>query len=123
MTGFIGIMPVMRVTDLDASIAWYQRSVSAELCWRAANDGGGENCLLRAGAVTLMLSTGEHLGSKPSFSGTLYFNTVNVRDLYERIHGQVQIVWPLEAMSYGTIEFGIRDPDGYVLAFAERTND
>jgi hypothetical protein len=28
-------------------------------------------------------------------------------------------VWPLEQQEYGTREFGIRDPDGYVLAFAE----
>ena len=28
-------------------------------------------------------------------------------------------VWPLEAMDYGQTEFGIRDCDGYTLAFAE----
>jgi hypothetical protein len=28
-------------------------------------------------------------------------------------------VWPLAAMDYGQKEFGIRDGDGYTLAFAE----
>jgi hypothetical protein len=42
-----------------------------------------------------------------------------VEALFERIQSQVSIVWPLEVMDYGQKEFGIRDCDGYVLAFAE----
>ena len=67
-----------------------------------------------------MLSTGSHLGDKPVFSGTLYFNIDGVEELFERIKDQVEIVWPLELMEYGTREFGIRDCDGYTLAFAEK---
>jgi hypothetical protein len=34
-----------------------------------------------------------------------------------------EIVWPLERMEYGQLEFGIRDPDGYLLAFAEEVDE
>src|SRR4029077_8710237 len=105
--------------DLDRAIEWYTRKLGFTLAWRAANDGEGENCMLTAGNTSLMLSTGSHLGVKPQFSGTLYFETAGVREVYERIKDQAEIVWPLEAMEYGTLEFGIRDPDGYTLAFAE----
>jgi uncharacterized glyoxalase superfamily protein PhnB len=67
-----------------------------------------------------MLSTGTHLGGKPAFTGTLYINTPGVAAFYERLKDKVELVWPLENMAYGATEFGIRDPDGYVLAFAER---
>ena len=85
------------------------------------NDGGGENCLLSHGKVAVMLSTGRHLGAKPAFTGTLYFETKNVRALYKKVRqSRLNFVWPLSKMEYGTLEFGVRDPDGYVLAFAEQ---
>ena len=43
-----------------------------------------------------------------------------VQGFYDRIKEQVEIVWPLESMEYGTLEFGVRDNDGYTLAFAEQ---
>jgi len=42
-----------------------------------------------------------------------------IQGFYDRIKDHVEIVWPLESMEYGTLEFGIRDGDGYTLAFAE----
>lgn len=75
--------------------------------------------MLRAGAARIMFTTGDHLGDKPQFSGSLYFDMAGVREFYERVKSQVEIVWPLEKMDYGQTEFGIRDRDGYVLAFAE----
>lgn len=116
-------MPVLRVTDLSRAIDWYTGILGFELCWRSPNDGGGENCRLKAGQSSLLLSTGSHLKNEPGLSGTLYFETSGVRELYERIRDKVDIVWPLEQMDYGSVEFGIRDPDGYSLAFSESTEN
>ena len=115
-----GIMPVLRVTDMQKAIDWYTDQLGFELCWRKQGDRGGENSMLRAGAATMMLSTGQHLGAKPALTGTLYFNVEDVAQLYESVKNSVDLVWPLETMDYGTVEFGIRDCDGYVLAFAEQ---
>ena len=117
---FKKIMPVLRVTDLQRAIDLYSKVLGFEPLWRSPNDGGGENCLLQAGETAVMLSTGDHLGSKPAFTGTLYFEMDNVREFYERIRDQIEIIWPLEPMPYGTLEFGVRDHDGYTLAFAEQ---
>ena len=118
---FKKIMPVLRVADLSKALDWYTRQLGFELCWRFVNDGGdGENCMLQAGEISLMLSTGSHLGGKPAFSGTLYFEMDGVREPFTRIKDQVEIVWPLATMEYRAIEFGIHDPDGYTLAFAEQ---
>jgi catechol 2,3-dioxygenase-like lactoylglutathione lyase family enzyme len=115
------IVPVLRVSDLQKSVAFYTGVLGFTVVWRAANDGGGENCMLQAGSAALLLSTGTHLGDKPQFTGTLYFHMAGVRELFERIKDKVEIVWPLETMDYGQTEFGIRDRDGYTLAFAEET--
>jgi len=113
------IMPVLRVKDIDAAIEFYTGVLGFRLAWRKPADGGGENCLLAWGTAELMLSTGLHLGGPPSLTGTLYFNGSDVGSLYERIKGHVMVIWPLADMEYGTREFGIRDVDGYTLAFAE----
>jgi uncharacterized glyoxalase superfamily protein PhnB len=116
---FNKIMPVLRVTDLQRAIDWYAGVFDFQLLWRSPADGGGENAMLRSGAVELMLSTGSHLGSDPKFTGTLYFETEGVQALYDRVWDRVDGVWPLEVTDYGTREFGVRDPDGYALAFSE----
>ncbi len=120
MSSFKRVMPVLRVEDLSRAIDWYTQVLGFELVWRSPNDGEGENCMLRAGDTDLMLSTGSHLGTQPAFTGTLYFELDGgVRELFARVKDAAPVVWPLEEMDYGTIEFGIRDRDGYTLAFAE----
>src|SRR5262245_9660536 len=123
MPEFESVMPVLKVADLDRSLDFYQNVLGFSVAWRAANDGGGENAMLIAGATNVLLSTGSHLGDKPQFTGTLYFNMACVRAFLESIKEMVEIVWPLETMECGQQEFGIRDLDGYMLAFAEAVED
>lgn len=120
MPKFKRVVPVLRVADLSRSIDFYTKTLGFGLCWRSPNDGDGENCLVQCGDVDVLLSTGSHLGvGRPTFTGTIYFDVEGVTELYDQIGPKVSVVWPLEKMDYGVIEFGIEDPDGYTLAFAE----
>jgi catechol 2,3-dioxygenase-like lactoylglutathione lyase family enzyme len=40
--------------------------------------------------------------------------------LFERVDGRARVVMPLKNQFYGMREFGIEDPDGYVVFFAQR---
>jgi catechol 2,3-dioxygenase-like lactoylglutathione lyase family enzyme len=119
MTQFLAIMPVLKVADLERSVNWYVGALGFAASGRDSDESGAEHCFVGAGDAALLLSTGSHLGGAPSFTGTLYFRVVGVESLFARVREQVDVVWPLERQDYGTLEFGIRDPDGYVLAFAE----
>jgi uncharacterized glyoxalase superfamily protein PhnB len=119
MSNFKKIVPVLKVKDMQRAVDFYTGILGFTVCWRATNDGGGENGLLQAGATELLLSTGSHLGDTPQFTGTLYFKMDAVQEFFDRIKHKVEIVWPLETMDYGQTEFGIHDCDGYTLAFAE----
>ena len=123
MAAFKRSVPVLKVSDMQKSVQFYTGVLGFSVAWRAANDGGGENCMLRAGAADLLLSTGSHIGDRPQFTGTLYFHMAGVQGFFERVKNQAEVVWPLEAMDYGQREFGIRDGDGYTLAFAEPQED
>ena len=43
----------------------------------------------------------------------------DVRALAEQLAGDVVFAWGPEVMDYGMFEFGVRDPDGYLLSFTE----
>jgi uncharacterized glyoxalase superfamily protein PhnB len=119
MVDFKTIVPVLKVADLERAVDFYKSVLGFSVCWQAANEGGGENCMLEAGSTNVLLSTGSHLGDQPQFTGTLYFNMAGVKDFFEKVRPNAEVVWPLETMDYGQIEVGVRDPDGYILAFAE----
>ena len=119
MTDLRSVVPVLRVADMDRSAGYYTEVLGFSVRWRELADGGGENCMLEAGSVHVLLSTGEHLEAPPRFTGTLYFDIAGVRAFWDQVRDLAEIVWPLEEMEYGSLEFGIRDPDGYTLAFSE----
>src|SRR5690349_11531960 len=98
MVEFRHITPVLRVTDLQRSVDFYVGLLGFEIAWRAANDGCGENAMLTGGSTSVLLSTGSHLGERPQFSGTLYFEVAGLDELHERIGSHVEFVWPLEQM-------------------------
>lgn len=60
--------------------------------------------------------------SPPACSGTFYFTVADVDQLFSRLDAGISITWPLQDMSYGSREFGIRDCNGYVLAFQQAKN-
>jgi uncharacterized glyoxalase superfamily protein PhnB len=119
MARFKQLIPALKVTDLQRTIDYYTQNFGATLVWCAPNDGGGENAWLDLGGVSLLFSTGDHLGPRPQLSGTLYIDMEGVETFFDGIKERVEIVWPLERMPYGTREFGVRDCNGYVLAFSE----
>src|SRR5262249_29140355 len=112
MTDFKRVVPVLKASDMQKSVDFYTGVLGFSVAWRAANDGGGEKCMLQAGATALLLSTGPHLGDRPQFTGTLYFHMAGVQEFFERVKDRAEVVWPLEAMDYGQRAFRIRDCGG-----------
>ena len=94
MTDFKRIVPVLKVSDMQKSVSFYTGVLGFTVAWRAADDGGGENCMVRAGAAELLLSTGSHLGDKPQFTGTLYFQMSGVQGFFEKVKNRAEVVWP-----------------------------
>lgn len=56
----------------------------------------------------------------PHCTGTIYIFLENVEEYYDAVKDKAIVRWPLEDMSYGTREFGVKDCNGYTLAFAKR---
>ncbi len=56
---------------------------------------------------------------QPVCSGTFYIYPESVGRLAEELRGKVDFAWGPEVMDYGMREFGVKDPNGYYIAFTE----
>src|ERR1700682_2373793 len=79
----------------------YAEVLGFGVCWRAANDGGGGNCMLEAGRRRCCYRPGRIWGSKPAFTGTLYFEMKGEEEFYGRVKDGVEMAWPAGSMESG----------------------
>jgi hypothetical protein len=74
----------------------------------------------RDGVAIILFSEPRKLDFRtPEFSGGLYIFPESLDRLDEELRGKVQFAWGPEETEYGIREFAVRDPDGYLLVFAE----
>lgn len=58
--------------------------------------------------------------SPAGLSGTIYFTVPDADEYFESVQGKATVAWPIEDMPHGSREFGIKDCNGYYLAFQQR---
>lgn len=119
--------PVFLVDDIAATMAWYRRNLGFEA--DAVPKSPPHNfCILRKNDVVIFL---QQLAGyqKPDLYHereggvwSAYLRTEGIHALYGALRDlpNVTVVQPLRRQPYGETEFEIRDPNGYVLVFAER---
>src|SRR4026209_1055129 len=57
--------------------------------------------------------------ARPGGVWDAYFRTEGVKELYESVREEAEIIQPLRRQPYGAWEFEVKDPNGYVLVFGE----
>lgn len=57
--------------------------------------------------------------STPGMSGVIYIYVADVDALARALVEKIDFLWGPEDMDYGLREFGLQDPNGYLLAFAQ----
>jgi len=108
------IIPALLTRDMQATLQFY-----AALGFEVAGD---ENWAeVSRDGVALQFHSTPPLGTpeQPVMSGTLYFYIGDVDALAAEFGRKASFEWGPEVMPYGLKEFGLRDPNGYYLAFAE----
>lgn len=71
--------------------------------------------------VALMIATpSEHATyDKIGFSGSLYFTTDAVDDLWQKLKDKARVCYDIEDFYYGMREFAVYDNNGYLLQFGQ----
>jgi uncharacterized glyoxalase superfamily protein PhnB len=93
---------------------WYE----VALGFRCVSSGGNEWCRLVRDDVAIMFMQNDHLGP-PQVTGTQYIYVDDVMAVFDSVKAHCTIEWGPEQMSYGMLEFAIKDPNGYLLSFGE----
>lgn len=76
-------------------------------CWASLCSGAAE--------IAFNTSNAETNFEKPTLTGSIYLTVENIDELWQKLKGKVEIVYPLDDFDYGMREFGIRDCNGYIL--------
>jgi len=124
MPVFNSIVPVFAVADVGATMNWYQTKLGFWSDPFPENEPYVFAILLRDDIEIMLQRVVDY--QKPDTYRTrdggvwdAYIRTTEVKELYEAIKDDVNIVQPLRKQPYGAWEFEVKDPNGYVLLFSE----
>ena len=123
----ISLVPSLMVPHVGHALDFYHRALGFEVAVLIPQGPPYEVALLSWGEVRLMLQSKAafSLGAdgpslrEPGGTFALNFQVRGLAELRGRVARHVQTIEPLHQTSYGTLEWTILDPHGYVLTFFE----
>lgn len=114
----IGLRPIIWTHDLNESMHFYTEILGFTVAeynetWQWAS--------LYNGEIELMLSKfNEHsLVKKATFTGSFYFNVLDVEASWNSLKNKAKICYEIESFDWGMREFAIYDTNGYILQFGQ----
>jgi uncharacterized glyoxalase superfamily protein PhnB len=125
MAEFQSAAPCFPVADISATIRWYEEQLGFIADPFPASEPYVFAIVYRDNVeIMLQRVTGyekpDLYGSRPGGVWDAYFRIEGVKDLFESVRDEANIIKPLRQQPYGNWEFEVKDPNGYVLVFSER---
>jgi uncharacterized glyoxalase superfamily protein PhnB len=131
---FQDVTPNLIVSDIDRSAAFYRDVLGFQVVTTVPDAAPFVFVWLQRDGVNVFLNRKDGVAddvprlAERTIGGTnTLFMTIEsdsvengIDGLFERIDGRAPVVMPLKNQFYGMREFGIEDPDGYVVFFAQR---
>jgi catechol 2,3-dioxygenase-like lactoylglutathione lyase family enzyme len=122
------LTPNLIVSNVERSIAFYRDVLGFQVEATVPDAAPYVFASVQSGAVEIFLNAPEPaIGEYPVFKDrpiggtlTLFIEVANIEPVYESLRPRVDVIMPIEKKWYGVTEFAFRDPDGYVITFAER---
>ena len=129
MPHFTKLTPNLVVANVERSLAFYVETLGFSRGMTVPDQQPFVFASVTSGPVEIFFNdAAAAIKEYPAFAGrpigatgTLFIEMEGGVDaLHDRLEATVKIVMPLVTQFYGTREFAIEDPDGYVITFAER---
>lgn len=117
--GLRAATPMVHVTNVQATVAWYETIGFTLLETFGDGRGGLSFAILSAGNTRLMLNQGGRPSTAERREVDLYVEADQVDQLFASVRDRVQVVAELNDTDYGMREFIIRDPNGFWITFGQ----
>lgn len=128
------VTPNLIVADIEGSTAFYRDVLGFSVVTTVPDAAPFVFVWLQRDGVNVFLNAQQTVAeTMPSLAGrpiggtATLFMTVEaatpadgIDALFARVEAQARVVMPLKDQFYGMREFGIEDPDGYIIFFAQR---
>lgn len=123
------IVPELTVKNVDQSIRFYQDVLGFRLVGKAPETGPASWAEVESGPAKVMFQAKEDMFkempvlAKRSVGGTMIIvlrmdSKEGVQGVWEKLKTSSSVAMPFRETEYGTVEFAIQDPDGYVVLLA-----
>ena len=121
------LSPNLISDSVNASVDFYTKHLGFSLVTSVPETGTYGWAMIQRDGVTLMFQSLKSLQEDvPSLKfdrkgslGTFFIKMKGIEELYKSLQGKVDIALEWRVTFYGMKEFGIKDPDGYYMVFAE----
>ena len=116
------VLPCLLVADMRQSLEFYIEKLGFTQTGYFPIESAPVRTEVRRDDVAIILFTESlyAVGDSPAFTGALYIFPESVDRLANELRGNVKLEWEPHDTDFGTREFAVRDPNGYLLIFAER---
>lgn len=126
MLRFASIVPVLRVVDVERSMAWFQEILGFSTDPFPAT-APFEFCILRRDDAEIMLRRTRTASTRTPASHDwdvyLRLDGEQLTALLDHARRRTPLVRGPELMPYGQVEFELEDPDGHRICVAEALSD
>jgi uncharacterized glyoxalase superfamily protein PhnB len=129
---FTDVTPNLVVADMERSLAFYRDVLGFAAVATVPETAPFVFAWMQRGDVNVFLNAREGidlpaLAARPIGGTSTLFMTIEadsvaagIDALFAAIAGRVRVAMPLKDQFYGMREFGVEDPDGYIIFFAQR---
>lgn len=101
--------------DLQATRKFYESILGFD-----AHDSAEGTLTVQKQGSKLIFTSADLWQIPAGLSGTIYFTIPDADNYLSSIRGNANVAWPIQDMPHGSREFGIKDCNGYLLAFQQQ---
>jgi catechol 2,3-dioxygenase-like lactoylglutathione lyase family enzyme len=114
----LNLSPMLYTRDLEESVEFYTSILGFASGGKSDDDGWAS--VFKDNVEIMFSLPNDHLSfEKAAFTGSFYFRTDNIDELWTKLKGRVKVLYEPENFDYGMREFAIYDNNDYILQFGE----